>query len=139
MQRKLYYPGGPGEDKHGSSSEDTSYSGPVPVTPSLGRPVGVNTLLPHSICPALPTPTQTLPQPILLHTWKPPQKNNESKEQGFGKCSECQENHGFVSLWALASSSGKLGKFPAGYSLPFPSLLTPSTILHQVDIPPEQG
>lgn len=36
--------------------------------------------------------------------------------------------------WALASSSGKLGKFPTGSSPP-----PPTTMLHQTDTPPEEG
>lgn len=91
MQRKLPYPGGSAGDKHPSSSQDTSYFGPVPVTPRLGWSLGVNTLLPHSISPAASNPNTNTSADCTPHL-EPAQRNNESKEQGFGKRSECQEN-----------------------------------------------
>lgn len=114
LWRKPPHPGGSRKDKHSSSSEDTSYSGPAPGTPSLGWPNRINIPLPASVL-LLP------PRRKHFHSWKPPQKNNESKEQGFGKCSGCQENHGFVSSsLGFGLIQWKNGEIPCWLLLPLP-------------------
>lgn len=120
LWRKPPHPRGSRKDKHSSSSEDVSYSGPAPGTPSLGWPNSINIPLPASVL-LLPPRRKHFHRLHSSTVGNHPRRIMRAKSRDLANVQDARR---IVDLslapWALVLSSGKMGKFPAGYSLPFP-------------------